>query len=576
MNYKGNAALHLRLEGWRASFVLVLLLLAFSALVGRAVFLQGWHADFLQHKGEERYSRVIELTAYRGEVRDRHGDPLAISMPASSIWASRDDADMNPAQLQQLSALLNMSKEDINRRINEGRGNFVYLKRQVPQEIAQKVADIHVPGLFEQKGFRRSYPKGEMMAHLLGFTDVEDHGQEGAELTYQSILGGLNGARRVIKDRAGSVIEDVENIREPRPGHDVVLSVDSRIQYLAWRELHAAITRNKAKAGAVMVIDPKTGEVLALANYPDYNPNVRENVTLPQLRNRAVSDTYEPGSTLKPFTIAAALDAHKITPATVIQTGNGTMNIGPAVIHDTHPGGALTVSQVIQRSSNVGAARIALSLPPESMWNLFTDVGFGQTPKMGMPGEAGGRVRPYRHWRPIEQATMAYGHGISVSLAQLARSYTVFANDGNVMPLTLLKQENPVSGRRVISSQTASEVKDMLELVVKPEGTAPLAQVRGFRVAGKTGTAHKLDHGRYSNRYVASFVGFAPASNPRLLIAVMIDEPTTGDYYGGLVAAPIFSSLMAGALQVLGIQPDDPASENYASPPPTNAAAEET
>jgi cell division protein FtsI (penicillin-binding protein 3) len=576
MNYKGNASLNLRLEGWRASFVLILLLAAFMVLVGRAVFLQGLHADFLQHKGEERYSRVIEQTAYRGEVLDRNGDPLAISLPAVSVWASRDDADMNPGQLQQLSTLLEMPKEEINHRVNEGRGNFVYLKRQLSQEVAQKVSEIHIPGLFEQKGFRRSYPKGEMMAHLLGFTDVEDRGQEGAEVTFQKELGGLNGARRVIKDRAGSVIEDVENIREPRPGHDVVLSVDSRVQYLAWRELHAAITRNKAKAGAVMVLDPRTGEVLALANYPDYNPNARERVTLTQLRNRAVADTYEPGSTLKPFTIAAALEAHKVTPATIIQTGNGTMNIGPAVVHDTHPGGALTVSQVIQRSSNVGAARIALSLPPETMWNLFTDVGFGQTPKMGMPGEAGGRVRPYRSWRPIEQATMSYGHGISVSLAQLARSYTIFANEGNVMPLTLLKQDGPVSGRRVISSQTASAVKDMLELVVKPEGTAPLAQVRGFRVAGKTGTAHKLDHGRYSNRYVASFVGFAPASNPRLLIAVMIDEPSTGDYYGGLVAAPVFSGLMAGALHILGIQPDDPASENYASPTSVNSAAEET
>jgi len=576
MNYRGNSALMLRLEGWRASFILVLLLGLFVALVGRAVFLQGVHSDFLQHKGDERYSRVISQAAYRGEVKDRNGDPLAISLPAVSVWASRDDAEMNPGQLQQLATLLNMPADEISRRVNEGRGNFVYLKHQVPQEVAQKVADIHIPGLFEQKGFRRSYPKGEMMAHLLGYTDFDDRGQDGAELTYQRVLGGMNGARRVIKDRAGSVIEDVENIREPRPGQDVVLSVDSRLQYLAWRELHAAITKNKAKAGAVMVLDPRTGEVLALANYPDYNPNAREHVSLMQLRNRAIADTYEPGSTLKPFTIAAALEAHKITPATIIQTGNGTMNIGPAVIHDTHPGGALTVSQVIQRSSNVGAARIALGLSPEAMWNIFTDVGFGQTPKMGLPGEAGGRVRPYRNWRPIEQATMSYGHGISVSLAQLARSYTVFANDGNVMPLTLLKQTGPVSGRRVISSRTASEVKDMLELVVKPEGTAPLAQVRGFRVAGKTGTAHKLDHGRYSNRYVASFVGFAPASNPRLLIAVMIDEPSTGDYYGGLVAAPVFSALMSGALQILGVQPDDPASENYAVPASGSAAAEET
>ena len=576
MKYQANSALRLRLEGWRARLLLVLLLIAFLALVVRAVFLQGVHSDFLQHKGDERYSRVIESTAYRGVVRDRNGDPLALSLPAASVWASRDDADVTPAQLAALSRLLHMDRREISRRLNEGQGNFVYLKRQVSPEVAREVADLRIPGLFEEKGFRRSYPKSEVMAHLLGFTDADDHGQEGIELAYESTLAGMAGARRVIKDRNGAVIEDVASIREPRPGRDVVLSVDSRIQHLAWSQLRETIAQHHAKAGAVIVVDPRTGEVLALANYPDYDPNQREHMSGAQLRNRSVTDTYEPGSTLKPFTIAAALEAHKVTPNTVIQTGNGAMAIGPAIVHDTHPAGAITVSQVIQKSSNVGAARIALSLPAETMWNLFTDVGFGQVPKMGFPGEAGGRVRPYRSWRPIEQATMSYGHGISVSLAQLVRAYTVFAGDGTLKPLSLLRVDGPVAGRPVLSAQTAAEVRAMLELVVKPEGTAPLAQVRGFTVAGKTGTAHKQEHGHYSNQYISSFVGFAPASNPRLLIGVMIDQPTVGGYYGGLVAAPAFSALMGNALQMLGIPPDDPGSENYAVPAAPAAAAEET
>ncbi len=576
MKYQANTALHLRLEGWRARLLLVLLLAGFVALVGRAVFLQGVHYDFLQHKGDERYSRVIESTAYRGVVRDRNGDPLALSLPAVSIWASRDDAELSPGALDRLASLLHMDRTDITHRLNQGAGNFVYLKRQVSPEVGREVAALKVPGLYTEKGFRRSYPKGEMMAHLLGFTDANDRGQEGAELAFQSTLGGVAGARRVIKDRAGAVIEDVESIREQRPGQDVRLSVDSRLQHLAWRELRATVARHHAKAGAVMVLDPNTGEVLAMANYPDYDPNARDHVTPAQLRNRSLADTYEPGSTLKPFTIAAALETHRVTPATVIQTGNGTMNIGPAVVHDSHPAGAITVAQVIQKSSNVGAARIALGMPAETMWNMFTDVGFGQQPKSGFSGEAGGRVRPYRTWRPIEQATMSYGNGISVSLAQLARAYTIFAGDGTLKPLSLVRVESPPAGRPVISAQTAAQVRDMLELVVKPEGTAPLAQVRGFRVAGKTGTAHKPEHGHYSNRYISSFVGFAPATRPRLLIAVMIDDPTVGGYYGGLVAAPLFSTLMGAALQVLGVTPDDPASENFATPVVPANAAEET
>ena len=577
MNVGVNSArLNLRLEGWRSRLLLTVLLASFLGLVGRAAWLQGFHAGFLQQKGDERYSRVIEMPASRGIIRDRNGQPLAISTPSESLWASREDVELASGQDRQLASLLHMDLKELDQRLKGGRGNFVYLKRQVAPEVAQQVMALKIPGLFQQHGFHRAYPKGEETAHLVGFTDADDRGQEGVELAYQSSLGGLAGARRVIKDRAGHIIEDVESIRVPRPGKDITLSVDARIQHLAYRELRNAVAVNKAKAGAVVVLDTRTGEVLALANYPDYDPNNREHLSGAQLRNRAITDTFEPGSTMKPFTIATALEAGKVTPNTVIPTGGGQMTIGSNVIRDTHPAAALTVSQVIQHSSNVGAARIALSLPSETLWNMFTDVGFGQTPKLGFPGEAGGRVRPYRTWKPIEQATMSYGNGISVSLIQLARAYTIFADGGMLKPLSLTRVSVPPAGRQVISSQTAREVSDMLELVVKPEGTAPAAQVRGYRVAGKTGTAHKVSGGRYTNRYVASFVGFAPASAPRLLIAVMIDEPSGASYYGGTVAGPVFSTLMGSALQLLGIPPDDPGSSAFSVPAAGKTSSEDT
>ncbi len=577
MNVGVNSArLNLRLDGWRSRLLLITLVSCFAGLIGRAAWLQGFHAGFLQQKGEERYSRVIEMPASRGIIRDRNGQPLAISTPSESIWASREDVELSPAQNKALASLLHMDPKELEQRLGSGRGNFVYLKRQVAPEVAQQIMDLKIAGLFQQHGFHRAYPKGEETAHLVGFTDADDHGQEGVELAYQKELGGSAGARRVIKDRAGHIIEDVENIRVPRPGKDIALSVDGRIQHLAYRELRNAVTVNRAKAGAVIILDTQTGEVLALANYPDFDPNNREHLSGAQLRNRAITDTFEPGSTLKPFTIATALEAGKVNPTTVIPTGGGQMTIGPSTIRDTHPFAALTVAQVIQHSSNVGAARIALSLPSETLWNMFTDVGFGQTPKLGFPGEAGGRVRPFRTWKPIEQATMSYGNGISVSLIQLARAYTIFADGGVLLPLSLTRVTAPVSGRRVISAQTAHQVSDMLELVVKPEGTAPAAQVKGYRVAGKTGTAHKVLGGRYANRYVASFVGFAPASAPRVLIAVMIDEPSGSSYYGGLVAAPVFSALMGNVLQMLAVPPDDPNSGAFDPSPIGTGSAEDT
>ncbi len=577
MNVGVNSArLNLRLDGWRSRLLLIALVSCFAGLVGRAAWLQGFHAGFLQQKGEERYSRVIEMPASRGIIRDRNGQPLAISTPSESIWASREDVTLSPQQNKSLADLLHMDPRELAQRLNSGRGNFVYLKRQVAPEVAQQIMGLKIAGLFQQHGFHRAYPKGEETAHLVGFTDADDHGQEGVELAYQKELGGSAGARRVIKDRAGHIIEDVESIRVPRPGQDIALSVDGRIQHLAYRELRNAVTVNRAKAGAVVILDTRTGEVLALANYPDYDPNNRDHLSGAQLRNRAITDTFEPGSTLKPFTIATALEAGKVTPNTVIPTGGGQLTIGPSTIRDTHPFASLTVAQVIQHSSNVGAARIALSLPSETLWNMFTDVGFGQTPKLGFPGEAGGRVRPFRSWKPIEQATMSYGNGISVSLIQLARAYTIFANGGQLRPLSLTRVSTPPAGRQVISALTAREVTDMLELVVKPEGTAPAAQVKGYRVAGKTGTAHKVVGGRYANRYVASFVGFAPASAPRVLIAIMIDEPSGSSYYGGLVAAPVFSALMGNVLQMLAVPPDDPNSNLFDTPTVATGSAEDT
>lgn len=548
--------LDLRLEHWRSLLVQGLLLAAFIALVGRAFWLQAIHSTFLQQKGEERYSRILPEPASRGIIRDRNGQPLAISIPAESVWANREDLDLTETQRDHLAALLHESPRELAQRL-KGDSGIVYLKRQLPAEVAQRVVALKIPGIFVQHGFHRAYPKSSEMAHLVGFTNADDHGQEGVELAYEAKLQGIYGARRVIRDRAGHVIEDVESIRVPRQGEDVALSVDARIQHLAARELHAAITDSHAKAGAVVVLDSRTGEVLALVNSPDYDPNQRLGLSGDELRNRAITDTYEPGSTIKPFTVAAGLQAGKIRPETVIPTPGGVLAIGNHVIHDDHAASSYTVSEVIQHSSNVGAARIALSLPPRTLWDMFTDVGFGQKPKSGFPGEAGGRLRPFQSWKPIEQATMAFGNGMTVSLLQMARAYTVFPNGGILQPLSLVKGP-ALPGRRVMSEKTAQQITAMLESVVSAEGTAPQAAVPGYRVAGKTGTAHKVSHGHYVNKYVASFIGFAPVSAPRIVVAVMIDEPAGSRYYGGQVAAPVFSALTGEIMQLLEIAPDAP------------------
>jgi cell division protein FtsI (penicillin-binding protein 3) len=559
MNPAANPALRLLLPAWRSRMMLTVLLAGFAVLLGRSVYLQGLNTDFLRERGEARYGRVLEIPAHRGIITDRHGEPLAVSTPVESVWASPDDVRITADQERQLAKQLGLGVAELRKRLEDKTRDFVYLRRQLPPDEAAKVMRLHLPGVFLQREYRRYYPVGEVASHLIGFTSVDEIGQEGLELALQNWLAGKPGSRRVIKDRLGHIVEDVEGIRAPQEGRDLRLSIDSKIQYLAHRELKNAVLSHKARAGGIVVLDARNGEVLALANYPSYNPNNRETRDPARYRNRAVTDLFEPGSTLKPFTAAAALAAGLYTPDTVVQTAPGRLEVGRHTIHDAHPNGALTVAQVIQKSSNVGAAKIALSLPKEKLWAMLSGVGFGTLPQSALPGEVAGRLRGYSSWKPIEQATMSYGHGISVSLLQLARAYSIFTSDGALMPVTVLHSDSPPTPERVVKPAAARAVRHMLEMATQPGGTAPKAQVTGYRVAGKTGTAHKLENGGYApDKYVSSFVGFAPASDPRLIIAVMIDDPRNGAYYGGTVAAPVFSSVMAGSLRLLAVPPDAP------------------
>jgi cell division protein FtsI (penicillin-binding protein 3) len=560
--------LDVRFPAWRARMLLGLLAASFVALGARALYLQGLHNDFLQQKGQSRYTRVIELQPTRGTVVDRHNEPLAISTPVESVAASPADVAITPEQVKRLARLIGTDIAEVTRKLSDAKREFVYLKRQLPPEDAARVVALGIPGVFLQREYRRYYPQGEVTAHLIGFTDVDGRGQEALELAFEESLAGKTGSRRVIKNRLGHIVEDVESIRSAQDGRTLRLSIDMRIQSLAFKELSAAVGAHRARAGGIVVLDATTGEVLAMVNMPSYNPNNRGKVDASRTRNRAVTDLFEPGSTLKPFTAAAAIAAGTVGPDSVIQTAPGHLAIGDRVIHDAHPQGALTVSQVIQKSSNVGAAKLALGLKPETLWSVFNQVGFGTAPHSGFPGEVGGRLRAHAGWRPIEQATMSYGHGISVSLLQLARAYLIFATDGQLKPATLVKLEAPAEATQVVAPEVAQAVRRMLELAVQPGGTAPRAQVTGYRIAGKTGTAHKLVGRHYApDKYVSSFVGFAPASRPRLIVAVMIDEPSAGQYYGGAVAAPVFSQVMAGALRMLAVAPDAPV-DNVVLPPP--------
>ena len=586
VTFGASPLLSVPLPAWRSRLALGLLFLAFAALVVRAITLQGGvRTDFLQRQGEARYARTLEMPATRGKVTDRNGAVLAASVPARALWAIPEDVDASPAQLTALARLLGVPLADLKARLAADR-SFVYLRRQVDLEVAERIAALKIAGIHASPEYKRHYPEGATAAHVVGFTNVEDRGQEGIERAWESQLAGRVGSRRVIKDRLGRVVED-DWLRAPVEGRDLALSIDSRIQHVAVSALRTAVEKSGARGGSVVVLDVHTGEVLALVNAPSFDPNQRERLSGDQIRNRAVTDTFEPGSTLKPFSIAAAIEAGQITPQMSIQTAPGRITISGRTIGDTHPHGVLTVAQVVAKSSNVGTAKIALDLPAQTLWETYTNAGFGRVPeeaalsapvttattiatatatqstptaavRTSLSGAVAGRLRPYRTWRPIEQATIAYGYGVSVSLMQLARAYTAFARDGDIVPVSMVRTDAPAQGRPVFSAQTARAMRQMLELATSEEGTAPAARTLGYRVAGKTGTARKIRDGQYVNAYVASFAGFAPASDPRLVIAVMIDEPDHkgGHYYGGDVAAPVFSQIAGQSLRLLRVAPD--------------------
>ncbi|MBY0555605.1 MAG: penicillin-binding protein 2 [Burkholderiaceae bacterium] len=555
--FSKSPVLAVRLPVWRSRVVLFVLFAAFAALAGRALWLQGLTTQFLQKQGEIRYARTIELPATRGKITDRDGQVLASSLPVKAIWAIPDDVqNAPPAKLKELARLLEMSDADLQKKLDSDR-SFVYLKRQVEPEVSDQIAKLGIEGIQTRKEYKRFYPQGEVTTHVVGFTNVEDVGQESMELAQQKNLVGQPGSRRVIKDRLGRIVEDIESVREPHDGKDLTLSIDSKIQYIAFMQIKDAVEKFHAKAGAAVVLDVHTGEVLALANWPTYNPNDRSKLNGEQLRNRVMTDTFEPGSSLKPFTVGLALDEKRVTPHTMFDTGNGSMVIADRVIHDTHPHFVIDVQTIIQKSSNIGTSKIALGMPAQDMWEMFTKVGFGQQPKWGFPGAVAGRVRPYKSWRPVEQANMSFGQGISVSLIQLARAYMIFARDGDIIPLSFQKVHEAPHGTQVVSPKTAAQMRVMLEMVTQPGGSAVKAQVPGYRVGGKTGTAQKVVNGRYSQtKYIGNFVGMAPMSDPRFVIAVMIDEPGGPVHVGGDVAGPVFSALAANALRAKNITPD--------------------
>lgn len=559
MNYHSRKLLKLNLAPWRMATVGGLLLGGLVLVAGRAFYLQGLNTDYLQGKGDAVANRNLTLPAHRGQVSDRHGQLLAISTPVESLWARATELKLSAGQQAQLARVLGMPAQDLATKLaRKTRGEFS-VRRPVTPEQAVKIAAMGVPGLYLRREYRRYYPAGEVAAHVVGFTNVDDLGQEGVERAYQDWLAGREGERQIMRDRRGNTIRDLAPIKTAQMGGNLALALDLKIQYLAHRELAAAIAAHKAKGGSVVVLDAKTGEILALANLPNFNPNNRRNYQPGPMRNRAVIDTFEPGSTIKPFVAAAVLERGLFHPESVIDTPQ-TWRVGNKLVRDEHPHPQMTVCEIIQKSSNVGAVKMAMTLTPQQFWDVLNRAGFGQMPGSGFPGETAGRLRDADTWRPVEQATMAYGYGLSVSLLQLTRAYMAFANDGEVMPLSFLRREpQEIMGERVFSPSVAREVRTMMEAVTQEGGTGTRTRVPGYRVAGKTGTAHKLVDGRYApDRYLSSFVGMAPASNPRLIIGVVIDEPSDGVYYGGSVAGPVFAQVMAGSLRQLALPPDAP------------------
>jgi cell division protein FtsI (penicillin-binding protein 3) len=555
--YSTSPLLASKTPPWRSKFLVALVGLGSAVLLGRAVYIQLLASEFYQSQGEKRYALEIALPASRGRITDRHGALLASSVSVPSVWASPKDVEATAEQRRQLARALGLPLADLNKRLADKDAKFAWLARQVDEAQWERVKALRIAGIHASPEYRRRYPEGEAAAHLVGFTNVEDRGQEGIELAFQAELQGRTGSREVVRDRLGQIVEDMREPVDAVHGRDIQLAADAKIQAYAYQRIRDAVAEHKAAAGSVVVLDVQTGEVLALANYPSFDPANRRNLSGAQLRNRALTDTFEPGSTMKPFIAAWAIETGRVKPASLIQTAPGWMTITGSTIRDAHPHGALTVAEVVQKSSNVGTVKMAMQMDRKEMWELYSQVGFGQKPQLQFPGAVTGRLRPYKSWRPIEQATMSYGYGLSTSLFQLARAYTAFAHDGEVIPLSVLKQDAPTGGLRVFKPETARAVREMLRLAAGPGGTAPKAQALGYSVGGKTGTAHKQEGKGYAtDKYRAWFVGLAPVDNPRVVVAVMVDEPRNGKHYGGDVAAPVFSLVVAQALRTLGVPTD--------------------
>jgi len=560
IRYTASPLLTSRTPVWRSKLVVSALALGFVGLGARAAYIQVFNNDFFQRQGEVRYSRTLELPANRGRILDRNGLILASSVPSPSICAIPEEVDLDDAQRNNLAKLLELPLAELNKKLADEDKSFVWLKRHVEPEKAKQIAEAGFKGISQRTEFKRQYPEGEAAAHVVGFTNVEDNGQEGIELLYNSTLLGRPGSRHVIKDRLGQAVEQVGESVPPVAGKDVQLSIDTKVQFFAYQKLRDAVVNNRAQAGSVVVLDANTGEVLALVNYPSYNPEKRLNLSGAQLRNRALTDTFEPGSVMKPFTIGLALETGRVQTSTIIDTAPGSVTITGTTLRDSHPHGALTVEQVIQVSSNVGTTKIAMQMPASEMWETFSGAGFGQKPQIEFPGAVPGKLRPYKSWRPIEQATASYGYGLSASLFQMVRSYTVFSHDGQIIRATLLKNDEPAVGVPVFSSDTAAKVRKMLQMAAGPGGTGPKAQTAGYSVGGKSGTVYRQmgkGYGSDGNRkYRSFFVGMAPIDKPRIIVGVMLDEPSAGKYFGGEVAAPVFSQTVQQTLRVMGVQPD--------------------
>jgi len=543
----------------RSYFALSLMALGALILMGRAVHLQVVEQDFLHNQAAKRQLRTIDLAAHRGNITDRYGEALAVSTPVDSVVVNPSDLLAATEQIPQLARLLGTDRDQLSAKLSRNaQRNFLYLKRHMNPADAARIAAANIAGVRLEREYHRYYPAAEVTGHLIGFTNIDDVGQEGIELAFDHRLADRAGKKRVLIDRFGRTVDDVERLQAPEPGQDIVTSIDLRIQYLAYRELKKAVQQHKAKSGSAVVVDVQTGEVLALVNQPSYNPNARSQLQASRYRNRAITDIFEPGSSLKPLVMAAALESGSYNAKSRVDTSPGYVQVGVKKIEDSENLGRIGLGTILAKSSNVGATKVAMSLEPEQLWQVLSDFGLGSPTASGFPGESAGLLSHFGNWRAISQATLAYGYGLSVTPLQLAQAYAVLGARGLQRPVSLLRLSQPPIPRRVISAESADAVLGLMEQVIGPDGTGYRAAVPGYRVAGKTGTTQKYISGGYSDdRYTAVFAGVAPASNPRLAVVVVVDEPTNGEYYGGKVAAPVFSSIVAGASRILAIPPDD-------------------